>query len=56
MFPHADRLLDYLRDYQQKLGIQVQFNTEVRNIRKALNSSTAQYSLDDQHGNKYDCK
>nr|KAG5709729.1 hypothetical protein BaRGS_027754 [Batillaria attramentaria] len=55
MFPHADRLLDYLRDYQQKLGIKVQFNTEVRNIRKASDNEE-QYQLDDQHGNTYQCK
>lgn len=61
MFPHADRLLDYLRDYQQKLGIQVQFNTEVRNIRKVPqhkqdNGTNSRYLLDDQHGNPYQCK
>nr|KAG5709720.1 hypothetical protein BaRGS_027745 [Batillaria attramentaria] len=55
MFPHADRLLDYLRDYQQKLGIKVQFNTEARNIRKAPDNEE-HYQLDDQHGNTYQCK
>ncbi|KAK7501280.1 hypothetical protein BaRGS_00007405 [Batillaria attramentaria] len=55
MFPHADRLLDYLRDYQQKLGIKVQFNTEVRNIRKASDNKE-HYQLDDQRGNTYQCK
>ncbi|KAK7087884.1 FAD-dependent oxidoreductase domain-containing protein 2-like [Littorina saxatilis] len=59
MFPHADRMLDYLRDYQQKLGIKVQFNTEVNNIRTVHNDSAPDgllHLLDDQHGNTYACK
>ncbi|KAK7111989.1 FAD-dependent oxidoreductase domain-containing protein 2-like [Littorina saxatilis] len=59
MFPHADRLVDYLRDYQQKLGIKVQLNTEVNNIRTVQNDSAPDgllHLLDDQHGNTYACK
>lgn len=55
MFPHADRLLDYLRDYQQKLGIRVQFNTEVRNVRQAM-TNNSHYQLEDQNGNTYECR
>lgn len=59
MFPHADVLVDYLHDYQQKLGINVQFNTEVSNIRNVQNDSAPDgimHVLNDQHGNEYSCK
>ena len=59
MFPHADRLLDYLRDYRQKLGIKVQFNTDVRNIHSVGNSSAPDgvlHVFNDQHGNTYGCR
>ena len=59
MFPHADQMLNYLHDYQQKLGIKVQFNTEVRNVRNSNNDSAPDgilHLLDDQNGNTYACK
>ncbi|KAL8620878.1 hypothetical protein ACOMHN_047049 [Nucella lapillus] len=59
MFPHADVLVDYLHDYQQKLGVNVQFNTEVSNIRNVPNDSAPDgimHMLNDQHGNEYSCK
>ena len=59
MFPHADQMLKYLHDYQRKLGIKVQFNTEVRNIRSVQNESATDgilHLLDDQHGNTYTCR
>jgi cation diffusion facilitator CzcD-associated flavoprotein CzcO len=54
-FPHRDRMLKYLNDYQQKLGINVQYNTEVHHIRRRYNESIDehQFVMDDQHGNIY---
>lgn len=57
MFPHADVLVKYLDDYQKKLGIKVQFNTNVRNIeRKTSTSDRSNYQMEDQNGNVYTCR
>lgn len=59
MFPHADSILKYLNDFQQKLGIKVQFNTEIGNIHHVQNDSMPDsllHVMEDQHGNKYTCK
>ena len=59
MLPHADQLLKYLHDYQQKLGIKIQFNTEISNIRNIYNDSAPDgilHMFDDQNGNTYTCK
>ncbi|KAK3091462.1 hypothetical protein FSP39_019980 [Pinctada imbricata] len=58
MFPHADVLLKYLHDYTTKLGLNVQYNTEVRDIhRSPANHSTDQnlYHMHDVNGNHYTC-
>lgn len=51
LFPHADVLVKYLNDYKEKLGIKVQYNTEIRNIERKEN----QFTMDDGNGQKYTC-
>ncbi|CAG0880993.1 unnamed protein product [Darwinula stevensoni] len=59
-FPQADVLVKYLEDYQKKLGINVQFNTEVKNIVRlppdvqTRNGTT--FFMQDQHGNPLGCR
>ncbi|KAK3090905.1 hypothetical protein FSP39_015622 [Pinctada imbricata] len=58
MFPHADTLVKYLQDFTTKLGLNVQYNTEVRDIhRPPANHSTDQnlYHMNDLNGNHYTC-
>ncbi|XP_045212137.1 FAD-dependent oxidoreductase domain-containing protein 2-like isoform X2 [Mercenaria mercenaria] len=58
MFPSADLILDYFRDYQQKLGLNVQFNTEIRNIKKEVCETATDgviYTMNDQKDNLYKC-
>ncbi|XP_012939152.1 FAD-dependent oxidoreductase domain-containing protein 2 [Aplysia californica] len=59
MFPHADVLVKYLKDYQRKLGINVQFNTSVQHIQPVDNSSAPDghlYRMEDQRGQCYECR
>ncbi|XP_005100558.2 FAD-dependent oxidoreductase domain-containing protein 2 [Aplysia californica] len=59
MFPHADALLRYLKDYQTKLGIKVQFNTKVHNIHSVPNATAPDghvYRLQDQTDQVYVCR
>lgn len=51
LFPHADVLVKYLNDYKEKLGIKVQYNTEIRNIERQED----QFTMDDGNGQKYTC-
>lgn len=58
MFPHADSLVQYLRDFHTKLGINVQFNSNMQNIRRIANDSAADghlYIMEDQLGTSYTC-
>lgn len=58
MFPTADRYLDYLRDYQEKLGLNVQFNTEIRDIKKEPCETAPDgviYTMSDQNETPYKC-
>ncbi|PVD38203.1 hypothetical protein C0Q70_00814 [Pomacea canaliculata] len=57
--PHADQLLRYLRDYQQRLGIKVQFSTEISNIHSLPDDTMPDgvlYYMNDQLNNSYSCK
>jgi len=58
MFPNADRLVDYLRDYHSKLGIKVQFDTTISGIVKLLDPSTGEYvfTMNDQNEKTYLCQ
>ncbi|XP_071105479.1 FAD-dependent oxidoreductase domain-containing protein 2-like [Haliotis cracherodii] len=59
MFPHADVLLHYLRDYERKLGINVQHNTEImaiHTVKDAAMPDGQYFSLDDQNKNNYQCR
>ena len=58
MFPKADVLVKYLNDYKEKLGLKVQYNTNVQNIQKFPTDKTQHgymYTFDDQNDNKYNC-
>lgn len=58
MFPKADDLVRYLNDYKERFGLHVQYNTDVRNIRKFPSSETIhgyRYQFDDQLNNTYNC-
>ncbi|XP_074647210.1 FAD-dependent oxidoreductase domain-containing protein 2-like [Tubulanus polymorphus] len=58
-FPDKSVMIQYLKDYQQKLGIKVQHNTDVSNIAMLPAPSPNAPSLlsfNDQHGNNYSCK
>jgi len=58
MFPSADKLVDYLRDYHAKLGLKVQFDTEISGIVKLTDPSTGDYvfTMKDQNGQSYLCQ
>jgi thioredoxin reductase len=58
MFPDRKDLVQYLNDYQKKLGIKVQHNTNVNNIRRVFNESGNVYlfHMNDQDGNEFICK
>lgn len=58
MFPNADLMLDYLRDYQQKLALNVQFNTEISNIKKEVCETAPDghiFTMTDQNNIPYRC-
>ncbi|XP_005097745.1 FAD-dependent oxidoreductase domain-containing protein 2 [Aplysia californica] len=59
MFPHADVLVKYLRDYEQKLGINVLYNTSVTNIRPVDDVTVSdghRFLMEDQRGQQYQCR
>ncbi|CAG0881718.1 unnamed protein product [Cyprideis torosa] len=59
MFPPADAIVDYFRDYQQRLGINVTFGTDIRNVQrfwKPRNHGGYRFSMEDQFGNLYYCR
>ncbi|CAG0916793.1 unnamed protein product [Notodromas monacha] len=58
-FPPTEPLLDYLEDYRKKLGIKVQFNTEVKNMRRVANGERTDgynFIMNDQEGKTMLCK
>uniref|UniRef100_A0A4D5S014 Putative conserved secreted protein n=1 Tax=Ixodes scapularis TaxID=6945 RepID=A0A4D5S014_IXOSC len=57
-YPHADTMPTYLEAYRTKLGLKVQFDTEVTNVQK-LTEETVQghrFSFRDQRERLYLCK
>ncbi|KAL5017960.1 hypothetical protein ScPMuIL_003682 [Solemya velum] len=59
MFPHADDYLRYLKDYKEKLKINVQFETEMRNIGVEKTDLVADghlFTMEDQNGKSYTCR
>ncbi|RUS76560.1 hypothetical protein EGW08_015668, partial [Elysia chlorotica] len=59
MFPHAQVLVDYLDDYQRKLNISVQFNTEIGKLRTEPAPGWPDghvYRMEDQRGTQYSCR
>ncbi|XP_072167909.1 FAD-dependent oxidoreductase domain-containing protein 2-like [Diadema setosum] len=57
-FPDADSYVRYLNDYTTRLGLNVQYDTEIFNIeRHELASISGQYfTMHDQHGTLYQCR
>ena len=58
LFPDADRYLEYLKDYKHTLDINVQFNTEISNIKWnpiANEDGLYVFTMNDQRGLKYTC-
>uniref|UniRef100_A0A2C9M5T0 FAD/NAD(P)-binding domain-containing protein n=1 Tax=Biomphalaria glabrata TaxID=6526 RepID=A0A2C9M5T0_BIOGL len=59
IFPHADLLLQYMNDYQRKLNIKVQFNTNIQNIHSVSNHTAPDghvFTMNDQNGQDYVCR
>lgn len=57
-FPDADTYVRYLNDYTTKLGLNVQYNTEISDIARhePPNLSGQYFTMQDQHGNGYQCR
>ncbi|XP_076305462.1 FAD-dependent oxidoreductase domain-containing protein 2-like isoform X2 [Tachypleus tridentatus] len=58
-YPHADVILKYLDDYRIKLGLTVQFNTDIRRIEQIFNTTAENvfsFFLEDQHQQQYICR
>ena len=58
-FPPKSTLVKYLNDYQQRFGIKVQHNTEVRDVRQVESDSEEGNNLfymEDQLGTTYSCR
>lgn len=55
MWPHADLYVKYLNDYQRKLGLKVQFNTEISNIEPPAEEG-GHFTMADQRGQQYSCR
>ncbi|CAN7940249.1 unnamed protein product, partial [Ixodes pacificus] len=51
-------MVKYLDTFRRKMNLQVQFDTEVRNVQKLADEGHNGYkfSLEDQRGNPYFCK
>lgn len=52
-FPKADDLVRYLKDYADKLKLNVQYNTYISNVTKNLSGG---YYLKDRNEQEYECK
>lgn len=57
-FPHADDYVRYLKDYSERLGLKIQYNTVISNIsRHGPNSTHTDYfTMLDQENTMYTCK
>lgn len=56
-FPHKSVLVRYLNDYQRRLGIKVQYNTEISQITKAHAKDKGDvFMMHDQHDKLYVCR
>ncbi|XP_038065609.1 FAD-dependent oxidoreductase domain-containing protein 2-like [Patiria miniata] len=53
-FPHADTYVKYLKDYAQKLKLNIKYNTNVQNISRS--SRNGPFTFLDQHGHSYKCR
>ncbi|CAG5131919.1 unnamed protein product, partial [Candidula unifasciata] len=59
LFPNAEILLDYLNDFQHKLSINVQLNTNIENIHKVPNATAPDghvFQMNDQRNQCYTCR
>ncbi|XP_068233200.1 FAD-dependent oxidoreductase domain-containing protein 2-like [Palaemon carinicauda] len=58
-FPEADAMVRYLNEYASRLGLQVRYNTEVRDLRQAGGYGDypgTHFMMRDQHNRQYTCK
>ncbi|XP_065302402.1 FAD-dependent oxidoreductase domain-containing protein 2-like [Dermacentor albipictus] len=57
-FPHADAMVKYLDEYRRKLGLDVQFDSEARKIRRLPRETPTghRFQFEDQRGDTYSCK
>ena len=56
MFPHADIFVKYMDDYTKKLGLKVQYNTDIRSIRReGIDTKEPVYRLQDNNDNQFTC-
>ncbi len=57
LFPHADRLVEYLQDFADKLKLNIAYNTRVKKISKTKQDGAQFFILETQDGNTYqaDC-
>ncbi|XP_003385457.1 PREDICTED: FAD-dependent oxidoreductase domain-containing protein 2-like [Amphimedon queenslandica] len=53
-FPHADTAVKYFEDFSSKLGLNIQYNTEIKKVKKDL--ETGIFTLTDQLGKNYNCQ
>jgi len=55
LFPHRSAMVHYLHDYSTKLGLNIQYDTKVSNVRRVFNEALYRYlfHFDDQHGKLY---
>uniref|UniRef100_T1JNK9 FAD-dependent oxidoreductase domain-containing protein 2 n=1 Tax=Strigamia maritima TaxID=126957 RepID=T1JNK9_STRMM len=56
-FPNADDMVRYLNDFQRKLAIRVQYNTDIRNVTRVWNDvdKVHRFSMRDQRNLTYSC-
>ncbi|XP_077980798.1 FAD-dependent oxidoreductase domain-containing protein 2-like isoform X2 [Glandiceps talaboti] len=57
-FPHADVMVQYLQDYASKLQLNIQYNTNIVNIKRAPDARIGypKFRVLDQNNATYDCR
>ncbi|XP_048575414.1 FAD-dependent oxidoreductase domain-containing protein 2 [Nematostella vectensis] len=55
-FPDADDYVKYLNDYATKLKLNVQYNTNIRNVSRKVMGKTTQFFIKDQNDTVYECR
>ncbi len=57
LYPHADRLVEYLQDYANKLKLNIKYNTRVKRISKTKQDDMELFRIETEGGDTYqaDC-